>query len=119
MLTKIVHGIDDNELKASESACKKTFPKFVPRFAKNLFNSDSTFKFVEQSDISSEKAIHSYPSATINDVNSTIHSYSTGTKSESFIFHIGHNTFDQGTDGKKAAEQICDLVVKCIKNSNH
>ena len=70
----------------------------------NLVISDSTFKFVKQSDISSETAIHSYPSATINEVNSTIDSYSTGTKSESLIFHLGHNSIDQGTDGKKAAD---------------
>ena len=95
MLTKIIDGIVDNERKASESASKKFFPKFVPRFAKNLVISDSTFKFVKQSDISSETAIHSYQSATINDVNSTIDSYSTGTKSESLIFHLGHNTIDQ------------------------
>ena len=34
MLTKIIDGIVDNERKASESASKKFFPKFVPRFAK-------------------------------------------------------------------------------------
>ena len=103
MLTKIIDCIVDNERKASESASKKFFPKFVPRFAKNLVISDSTFKFVKQSDISNETAIHSYPSATTNDVNSTIDSYSTGTKSESLIFHLGHNTIDQGTDGKKSS----------------
>ena len=114
VLTKIIDGIVDNERKASESASKKFFPNFVSRFAKNLVISDSTFKFVKQSDISNETAIYSYPSATTNDVNSTIDSYSTGTKSESLIFHLGHNTIDQGTDGKKAAEQIVDLVGKCI-----
>ena len=76
------------------------------------------FKFVKQSDISSETAIHSYPTATINDVNSTIDLYSTGTKSESHIFQRGHNTIDQGTDGKKAAGQIGDLVSKCITKFN-
>ena len=55
-----------------------------------------------------------HPSATINKVNSTIDSYSTGTESEKFIFHLGHNTIDKGTDGKKAAEQNGDLVGSCI-----
>ena len=114
MLTKIIDGIDDNERKASESASKKFFPKFVPRFAKNLVISNSTFKTVKQSDINSETAIHSYPSATFNGVNSTIDSYSTATKTESHIFHLGHNTIDQGTDEKKAAEQSGDLVDKRI-----
>ena len=72
------------------------------------------FKVVKQSDITSETAIYCYPSATINVVNSTIDSFSTGTKSESLIFHLGHNTIHQGTDGKKAAEQIGELVGKCI-----
>ena len=80
MLTKIIDGVNDNERKASERASKKFFPKFVPVFAKNLVISDSTFKFVKQSDLSSATAIQSYPSATINDVNSTIDSHSTGTK---------------------------------------
>ena len=116
---KIIHlgaqnGIDDNERKASESASKKFLPKFLPRFAKNLVISESTFKFVKQSDISSETATHSYPSATIKDVNSTIDYCSTGTNSESLIFHLGYNTIDQCTDGKEAAEQIGNLVGKCI-----
>ena len=74
-LTEKIHGINDNERKASEGASKKFFPKFVFRFAKNLVISDSTFNFVKQSDISSETAMHSYPSETINDVNSTIDWY--------------------------------------------
>ena len=48
MLTKNIDGIGDNERKASESSSKKFFPKFVPRFAKNLVICDSTFKFVKQ-----------------------------------------------------------------------
>ena len=74
MMTKIIDDINDNERKASESSSKNFSPKFGPRFAKNLVISYSTFKFVKQSNIRSETAIYSYPSSTINDVNSTIDS---------------------------------------------
>ena len=30
-----------------------------------------------------------------------------------FVFHLGQNAIDQGTDGKRAAEQMGDLVSKC------
>ena len=41
-------------------------------------------------------------------------SYSAGTKPESLVLHLGHNAIDQGTDVKKAAEQMGDLVSKCL-----
>ena len=110
MLAKFINGIDDNERKVSEIASKKFFPKFVRRFAKNLFISDSTFKFFKKSDISSATAIHSYPSATINNVSSINESYSTGTKSESLIFHLGHNTIDQCTYGKKQQSKLANWL---------
>ena len=43
-------------------------------------------------------------------------SYQAGTKPKSFIFHLGNKDNDQGTDGKKAAEQMGDLVSKCLPN---
>ena len=64
--------------------------------------------------MSSETAIHSYTSATINDVNGIMDSFSAGTKPESLVFHLGHDAIDQGTDTKKAAEQMGDLVSKCF-----
>ena len=41
-------------------------------------------------------------------------SYSAGAKLECLVFHLGHNAIDQGTDGKRAAEQMRDLVSKCL-----
>ena len=114
MLTKIIDGNKDKETKQIHANNRQFFPKFVPRFTKHLVMSDSTYKFVKQGDISNETAIHSYPSATISDVNNIIDSYSAGTKPESLVFHLGHNAIDQGTDGKRAAEQMGDLVSKCL-----
>ena len=88
--------------------------KFVPRFTKHLVISDSTYKFIKQGDISNETAIHSYSWATISDVNNIMGSYSAETKPESLVFHLGHNAIDQGTEGKRAAEQMGDLVSKCL-----
>ena len=113
MLTKIIDGNKDKETKQVNANNRQFFPKFVPRFTKHLLISDSTYKFVKQGDLSNETAIHSYPSATISDVNKIMDSYSAGTKPESRVLHLGHNTIDQGNDGKRAAEQMGDLVSKC------
>ena len=114
MLTKIIDGNKDKETKQVYANNRQFFPKFVPRFTKHLVISDSTYKFVKQGDISNKTAIHSYPLSTISDVDSIMDSYSAGTKSESLVFHLGHNAIDQGTDGKRAAEQMVDLVSKCL-----
>ena len=112
ILTKIIDGIDDNERKASESASKKFFPKFVPRFAKNLVISDSTYKIVKQSDISSETAIHSYPSATINDVNSTIDSYSTEQSRKALYFTLGITLLIRVQTEKKQQSKLVTWLAK-------
>ena len=108
MLTKIIDGNKDKETKQVNANNRQFFPKFVPQFTKHLVISDSTYKFVKQGDISNETAIHSYPSATISDVNNIMDSYSAGTKPESFVLHLGHNAIEQGTDRKRAAKQMGD-----------
>ena len=114
MLTKFIDGNKDKETIQVYANNRQFFPKFVPGFTKHLVISDSTYKFVKQGDISNETAIHSYPLATISDANNIIDSYSAGTKPESLVFHLGHNAIDQGTDGKREAEQMGDLVGKCL-----
>ena len=114
MLTKNIDGNKDKETKKFYANNRQFFPKFVPRFTKHLVISDSTYKFAKQGDINNETAIHSYPSATISDANNIMDSYSAGSKPESLVCHLGHNAFDQGTDGKRAAEQMGDLVSKCL-----
>ena len=79
-LTKIIDGNKDKETKQVYANNRQFFPKFVPQFTKHIVISDSTYKFVKQGDISNETAIHSYPSATISDVNNIMDSYSAGTK---------------------------------------
>ena len=57
-------------------------PKMLPRFAKQLVISDSTFRKVNQHDISQQTAIHSYSSATIGDISNVVDCYSPGAKTE-------------------------------------
>ena len=57
-------------------------PKMLPRFAKQLFISDSTFRKVNQHDISQQTAIHSYSSATIGDISNVVDCFSPGAKRE-------------------------------------
>ena len=86
MLTKNIDGNKDKETKQVYANSRQFFWKFVPRFTKHLVISDSTYKFVKQGDISNETETHSYPSATISDVNNIMDSYSAGTKPESLVF---------------------------------
>ena len=116
MLTKIMDGNKDKETKQVHANNGQFFPKFLPRFSKHLVISDSTYTFVNQGDVSSETAIHSYPSANISDVNDIMDSYSAV---YSLVFHFGHHAIDQGTDGKKAAEQLRELVSNCLTKFKH
>ena len=86
---------------------------FIPRFTNQLVISDSTYKSNKRGDISRETAINSYPSATISDVNNIMDSYAAGAKPEHLVFNLGQNAIDQHTDGKRAAEQMGDIVSKC------
>ena len=114
MLTKFIDDNKDKETKQVYANNRQFFPKFVPGFTKHLVISDNTYKFVKQGDISNETAILSYPSAAISDVNNIIDYYSAGTKPESLAWHLGHKAIDQSTDGKRAVEQMGDLVSKCL-----
>ena len=54
----MIDGCKDKEFQQVYADNRQFFPKFVPRFTKDLVISDSTYKFVKQGDISSETAIH-------------------------------------------------------------
>ena len=89
------------------------YPKFVPRFTKQLIISDSLYKLVRQNDISNDAAIHSYPSSTIKDLKNIIDNYAPSTKAECLIIHSGHNSIDQGTAGD-AAKELGVVLSKCV-----
>ena len=63
-------------------------PKMVPRFAKQLVISDCTFRKVNQNDISQQTAIHSYSSATKEDISNVVYCYSPRAKTETLIVHV-------------------------------
>ena len=101
-----------NNLKWSEP---KFIPNFINRNTNHLNISDSTYKKIQQSDISYDIGIHSYPSVTIIDLGQNVQQYSSGAKCQSLIFHAGHNSIDKGVSGAAAASQLCEIVTKAIK----
>ena len=82
------------------------YPKFVPRFTKQLIITDSSYKLVRHNCISNDAAIHSYSSSTIKDLNNIIDKYAPSTKAECLIIHTGHNSIYQGTAGEDAAKGL-------------
>lgn len=114
MLTNILEK-DKIQVQAVNKKERQFYPKFVPKFSKHLVISDSTYKLVQQNDITHDTAIHSYPSAGIKDINNVIEQYSPGTKTESLILHFGHNSIDQGSKGKDAAAEFSEVVSKSIR----
>ena len=86
----------------------------VPRFAKQLVISDSTFWKLNQHDISQQTVIHSYSSATLGDISNVVDCYSPGAKTETLI--VGHNSIDKGVSGQEAATQLKETVDKCMQN---
>ena len=70
-------------------------PKMVPRFAKQLVISDSTFRKVNQRDISQHTAMNSYSSSLIGDISNVVDCYSPGAKTETLIVHVGHNSIEK------------------------
>ena len=74
-------------------------PKMVPRFAKQLVLPDSSFRKLNQHDISQQTAIHSYSSATIGDFSNVVDCYSPEAKTETLIVHASHNSIGKGNSG--------------------
>ena len=90
-------------------------PKMVTRFGKQLVISDSTFRKVNQHDISRQTEIHSYSFATIGDISNVVDCYSPGAKTETLIVHVGHNSIDKVVSGQEAATQLKETVDKCMQ----
>ena len=87
----------------------------IPPFAKQLLISDSTYRKINQQDISQQTAIYSYSSATIKDIGTVVEIYSLGAKTETLVLHAGHNSIDKSLSGQVAAMQMKDTVDKCMK----
>ena len=102
-------------LKNIETPDKNYYPKVIPRFAKQLLISDSTYRKINQPGISQQTAIHSYSSATIKDIGNVVETYSPGAKTETLVLHAGHNSIDKGLSGQDSAMQMKDTVDKCMK----
>ena len=108
--------IDEQMGKVSPQYYRKEFyPKQIPRNVTNLILSDSTFKKVQSSDISKNTAVHSYPSAHIEDISNVVNNYHPGKKVETLIIHAGHNNIDSGETGKKAADTLMESAASIIR----
>ena len=90
LISKIIK-IKTPDINVATPTVKKQFynfyTKFLPRFTKQLLISDSTYKLVNQNDISNEAAIHSYPSSTIQDLGNIANNYARTTEAECLIVH--------------------------------
>ena len=87
----------------------------IPRFAKQLLISDSTYRKINQQDISQQTAIHSYSSATIKNIGIVVGTYSPGAKTETLVLHAGKNSIDKRLSGQDAAMQMKGTVDECMK----
>ena len=87
----------------------------VTRFGKQLVISDSTFRKVNQHDVSRQTEIHSYSPATIRDISNVVDCYSPRAKTETLIVHVGHNSIDKGVSGQEAATQLKETVDKSMQ----
>ena len=54
--------------------------------------------------------MHSYPSATVENIAGIIDNYSPGAKSECLIIHAGHNSIDQGVPAIEAAKYMETVI---------
>ena len=117
---KVVDNLLENQdnsrlLKNIEKPDKKYYPKVIPRFAKQLLLSDSTYRKINQQDISQQTAIHSYSLATIKGIENVVETNSPRAETESLVLHAGHNSIDKSLSGQDAAMQMKDTVHKCMK----
>ena len=77
--------------------------------------SDSTYRTINQQDISQQTEIHSYSLANIKNIGNVVETYSPGAKTETLVLHAGDNSIDKVLSGQDAAFQIKDTVDRCIK----
>ena len=114
LLTNVLQQKNTNATQIPTVQQRQFYPKMVPHYSKQLIISDSSYKMVRNSDISFSATVHSYPSATVENIAGIIDNYSPGAKSECLIIHAGHNSIDQGVPGIEAAKQMEIVISKAI-----
>ena len=78
----------------------------IPRFAKQLLTSDSTYHKINQQNILQQTAIHSFSSARIKYNGNVVGTYSPEAKTEILVLHAGNNSIDEVLSGQAAAMQM-------------
>ena len=106
---------DNNKVQQHQQQTKIFYPKFIPRSTKTLILSDSTYKKVQAKDLSPSTAIHSYPSAKVQDLSNVVKQCSGYHKIENLIIHAGHNNIDSGNSGFETANILMETASEIIK----
>ena len=69
---KTSNQIHDNKVQQHQQQTKIFYPKFIPRSTKTLNLPDSRYKKVQAKDLRPSTAIHSYPSAKVQDLSNIV-----------------------------------------------
>ena len=99
---------DNNKVQQHQQQTKIVHPKFIPRSTKTLILSDCTHKKVQSKDLSPSTAIHSYPSAKVQDLSNIVKEYNGYHQIENLIIHVGHNNIDSGNSGFETASILME-----------
>ena len=105
---------DDNKVQQHQRQTKIFYPKFIPRSTKTLILSDSTYKKVQSKDLCPSTAIHSYPSAKVQDLSNIVKQYNGYHKIENLIIHVGNNNTDSGNSGFETASIVMESASEII-----
>ena len=105
-------------MRQHQQQTKIFYPKFIPRSTKNVILSDSLYKKVQAKYLSPSTAIHSYPSAKVQDFSNIVEQNNGYHKTEILIIHIGHNNIDSGNSGFEAASILKETASEIIKKQS-
>ena len=106
---------DNNKIQQHQQQTKIFHPKFIPRSTMTLILLDKTYKKAQAKDLSPSTAIHSYPSAKVQDLSNTVKQYNGYHKIENLIMHAGHSNIDSGISGFETTSILMETASEIIK----
>ena len=106
---------DNNKVQQHQQQTKILYSKFILRSTKTLILSDSIYKKVQAKDLSPSTAIHSYPSAKVQDLSNIVRQYNGYHKIGNLIIHAGHNNIDSGNSGFETTSILMETASEIIK----
>ena len=106
---------DNNKVQQHQQQTKIFYPKFIARSKKTFILWDCTYKKVQAKDLSRSTAIHSYPSAKVQDLSNIVKQYNGYHKIENLVIHAGHNKIDSGNSGFETASILMEIASEILK----